>query len=246
MHKNNTVVLSIFKGVLSLSIIALVCTVLLGAMNIVTYIDPLQSAYDNFAKFSTDKQYTKMLEENWQGNNAKVLYYAQSTDGTTNAFLAEGKGGYGGPVEVYVIVDVATKVVKKIELGNHSETFIPNLLKANYFDQYLDKDITQISGSDIDAVAGATMSSTAVANAIIAISDYYAANPTKVEDQTQVTSGGAITKANIEQVSIDSSLVQMTVLYSGKDFLQQDIENINTMQMQSMQLAVENRQGGAF
>ena len=92
------------KGVLVLAAIALVCGLLLGFFNILTYVDPLQSTYEQFAA-DTGTAFSEMTDEEGEtyGDGA-VVYYALSDDGRYHAFLAEGNGGYGGTVRLYVYI----------------------------------------------------------------------------------------------------------------------------------------------
>lgn len=211
MQKN--IILSIFKGVMVLSIITLVCTVLLGVFNILTAVDPLQIAYDKFSQYSSDKRFTKMLEENWEADNAKIVYFAQSTDGTTNAFLSKGNGGYGGPVEVYVIINVSTNLIERVELGAHDETYIGSLNRDGFFDRIKNKDITTLQDSSIDHTSGATWSSNAIKRAVLAITDYYAKKPEMVKDQTASSSPAqrTINNSKNEQVLVNDAVVQNRV-----------------------------------
>ena len=95
---------SMLQCVLVLAAIALVSGLLLGAFHIITYVDPLQSAYDRFAE-DTGKTFSKMTDEEGKAyENGNVVYYAVSDDGVYHAFLAEGKGGYGGSVQLYVYI----------------------------------------------------------------------------------------------------------------------------------------------
>ena len=76
--------------------------------------------------------------------------------------------GWGGPMEVGTWIDLKGTIKKLIVIG-HRETpvFFNALVKGNYFEQYKKKHIQEkfITGQDIDAVSGATISSRAVAEA---------------------------------------------------------------------------------
>ena len=88
-------IMPMLKGVLVLAVIALCSGLLLGAFNILTYVDPLQSTYEQFAK-DTGAAFSQMQDEEGQTyGNGSVVYYAVSDDGQYHAFLASGGGGYG-------------------------------------------------------------------------------------------------------------------------------------------------------
>ena len=104
---------SMLQGVLVLAVIALCSGLLLGFFNMITYVDPLQSAYDRFAE-DTGATFSKMTDPDGEEyENGSVLYYALSDDGKYHAFLASGKGGYGGDVQVYVYVS-DNKITKAV------------------------------------------------------------------------------------------------------------------------------------
>ena len=159
------------KGVLVLAAIALVCGLLLGFFNILTYVDPLQSTYEQFAA-DTGTAFSEMTDEEGEtyGDGA-VVYYALSDDGRYHAILAEGNGGYGGTVRLYVYI--AEGKIEKIVIGENSETFLGNLSSAGFYDNFIGKDVASLDVSSVDVVSGATRSSTAVKNGISAAVQYY-------------------------------------------------------------------------
>ena len=165
---------AVWKSILVLAAIALCSGLLLGFFNVITYVDPLQSAYDRFAE-DTGASFSEMADEEGQSyENGSVVYYALSDDGEWRAFLASGSGGYGGAVQVYLYF--RGSVLEKIAVGENGETFLGNLESANFYDQFLGKDIAALDGLNADLVSGATKSSTAVANAIAAAVRYWNEN----------------------------------------------------------------------
>ena len=64
--------------------------------------------------------------------------------------------------------------IYKIVIGENSETFLGKLDNANYYENFYDKDLTELSDfNDVDTVSGATLSSTAVRNGVNAVVRYY-------------------------------------------------------------------------
>lgn len=165
---------SMLQCVLVLAAIALVSGLLLGAFHIITYVDPLQSAYDRFAE-DTGKTFSKMTDDEGKTyGNGSVLYCAVSDDGSTHAFVAEGNGGYGGKVQLYIYVIDAK--IEKIIVGDNSETFLNKLDAANYYANFIGKDVGSLDAFAADAVSGATKSSDAVRNAVDVVVQYYEEN----------------------------------------------------------------------
>ena len=108
--------------------------------------------------------------------NGSVLYYALSDDGKYHAFLASGKGGYGGDVQVYVYVS-DNKITKAV-LGENAET-LWGTFEENFFDQFIGIDVTQKTSflpSDVTTSSTAKLSIQAVSRAIDAVMTYYNQN----------------------------------------------------------------------
>lgn len=168
---NREKAISMTKCVLVLAVIALCSGLLLGAFHIITYVDPLQSAYDRFAE-DTGEAFSSMRDEDGKDyGNGRVVYYAVSDDRQTHAFLAEGDGGFKGSVRLYVYVKDGA--IFKIVVGDHSETYMDRLEAADYYANFIGKDISSLDALAADAVSGATKSSTAVRNAVNAVVQYY-------------------------------------------------------------------------
>ena len=164
---------AVWKSILVLAAIALCSGLLLGFFNVITYVDPLQSAYDRFAE-DTGASFSEMADEEGASyESGSVVYYALSDDGAWNAFLASGSGGFGGSVQVYLYF--RGSVLEKILIGENGETYLDRLDDA-FYGQFLGKDVSELSGLEADLVSGATKSSTAVANAIAAAVRYWNEN----------------------------------------------------------------------
>ena len=158
-----------------LAIIALCSVLLLGAFNLLTYVDPFQSTLDGFKKDSgAEGEFTMVVaDEPVNYGTGQIVYYAVSDDEVpVHAFLAGGSGGYQGTVQIYVYV--RDNKIYKIVIGENSETFLGKLDDANYYENFYDKDLTELSDfNDVDTVSGATLSSTAVRNGVNAVVRYY-------------------------------------------------------------------------
>lgn len=167
-------VMPLLKGVLVLAVIALCSGLLLGAFNILTYVDPLQATYEQFAA-DTGATFSEMKDEEGQTfGSGSVVYYAVSDDGQYHAFLASGSGGYGGNVQMYVYIK--DSAIEKIVIGENSETFLDRLDEANFYDNFIGQNVAELDVMSVDAVSGATRSSTAVKNGVNAVVQYYNTN----------------------------------------------------------------------
>ena len=113
-------------------------------------------------------------EEGQQYENGRVIYYAVSDDGEWHAFLAGGNGGYGGEVQVYLYF--RGTVLEKLAIGENGETYLSRLEDAGFYDQFLGKEVSELSGMEADVVSGATRSSQAVGNAVAAAVQYFTEN----------------------------------------------------------------------
>ena len=165
---------AVWKCIVVLAAIALCSGLLLGFFNIITYVDPLQSAYDRFAQ-DTGASFSEMTdEEGQQYENGSVIYYARSDDGQWNAFLAGGRG-YKGEVQVYLYF--RGSVLEKLVIGNHNEDFLDGRFEnAGFYDQFLGKDVSELSGMEADVVSGASYSSKGVIRAVGAAVQYFTEN----------------------------------------------------------------------
>ena len=180
---------AVLQSIGVLAAIALVCGLLLGAVYLLTEVDPRTEAY---AKFAADTGLAFTVPEGDSGAGreteytvtvstgggtrtvtAEVQYYGLSDDGTVHAFCTSGSGGYGGNVQMYVYI--RDGMIYKIVAGENSETFMGNLESSEtFYAQFLNVPVAELlDGSGTDYVSGATRSSTAVTAAICAAAKYY-------------------------------------------------------------------------
>ena len=170
---NKAKVSPMLKCVLVLAAIALCSGLLLGAFNILTYVDPLQSAYDRFSE-DTGATFSEMTDSDGQTiGNGKVIYYAVSDDKQIHAFLSSGKGYQGGAVQVYLYI--SNNVIIKVGYGDidSSQSYIDRIKQAKLLESFEGKDVTWLSVLSSDIVSGATGSSKGVLNAVNAAVEYY-------------------------------------------------------------------------
>lgn len=164
---------SMLQGVLVLAVIALCSGLLLGFFNMITYVDPLQSAYDRFAE-DTGATFSKMTDADGETiGDGSVIYYALSDDETVHAFLAEGKGFQSGAVQVYLYI--SDGIISKVGYGDvdSSQTYIDTVKDAKLLESFEGKEVALLNVLSTDTVSGATGSSKGVLNAVNAAVEYY-------------------------------------------------------------------------
>ena len=166
---------NIIQCIAVLAIIALCSGLLLGAFNILTYVDPFEETLKGFKEDSgAQGDFEMILKGPVAMENGRLIYYAVSDD-DVHAFLAGGNGGYKGEVQIYVYV--RDNKIYKIVTGENGETFMDKLDSAHYYNNFYDRDLTSLSDfNDADLISGATKSSTAVLNAVNAVIRYYNEN----------------------------------------------------------------------
>lgn len=186
--KEKSLLKDIVLTTLVLVLIAVIAGGLLAVVNKFTYIDEAEKLNSKLASvYSTDKGFTSNLMDGSTLTDADakgvVLGVYMPKDGTKNVILhASGKGAYKGTVEIMVIIDNYN--IKSVAKYVSNET--PGLGSKAFEVEYLDKykgDITNIdgfeltkNGGNIDAVSGATKTSTALVNAVNAAVKYYKIN----------------------------------------------------------------------
>lgn len=177
-----------FKCVLVLAVIALCSGLLLGAFNILTYVDPLQSTYERFAE-DTGATFSKMTDEDGKAyGDGSVVYYAVSDDGVYHAFLAEGKGYQGGKLQIYLYIKDG--IIYKTGYGevDSSQTLINDIKNAGLLESFEGKEVADIDALSTDVVTNATYTSKGVLNAVNAAVQYYI-DGNNQEVQTQALHG---------------------------------------------------------
>lgn len=165
-----------------LLLIALVAAVSLGFVNEVTKGKiaeqrELASQRAREAVFSTADSFDEIALEDTELDSTEILEAYKAIEGdTTEGFVFKvASKGYGGTLEVIVGISTDTKITG-VRVGNHNET--PGLgAKADgepFYSQYDQMDATgkigvsktSSSETEIQAISGATITSTAVTNAV--------------------------------------------------------------------------------
>lgn len=183
--------MNIIKPGIVLLIITSIAGASLGAIYTVTKepIELVNAELENEAKsivLSDAKQFDKKEIVNYENNitGAKVLEYSAGKDEQGNiigyAIKAEANG-YGGAVQVMVGISAETGNIEGIDIVSHSETpgLGANATNDEFKDQYVGKggtltvSKTNSSDTEILAITSATITSTAVTNAVNCASEYY-------------------------------------------------------------------------
>jgi Na+-translocating ferredoxin:NAD+ oxidoreductase subunit G len=155
-----------YYPVIFLTIIVFVSITLLTFTDAVTE-DKIKEENDKSVFTMLEKMFPDMSEFKLN-NDIYVIYNDKNVIGY--AYLAQGNG-YGGTIEILVGLEDET-TIKGISIITHSESpgLGSRITEDSYLEQYngikiQDTDMSS-SGGKIDAITGATISSTAVANAV--------------------------------------------------------------------------------
>ncbi len=108
-------------------------------------------------------------------NDENINIYPWIEEGTVRRIALErpGKGGYGGDVIVMTAIDLQTQKIFGVEVTQHKET--PGVgtraMTPGFLEKFLKLPMSQVitmksAGGQIDAVSGATRSSTGVTDAV--------------------------------------------------------------------------------
>ncbi|MCX4367128.1 MAG: FMN-binding protein [Clostridia bacterium] len=186
--KEKSLLKDVILTTLVLVLIAVIAGGLLAAVNKFTHIDEAEKLSAKLASvYTTDKGFTSNLMDGSSISGAdasgSVLGAYMPKDGTRNVILhASGKGAYKGTVEIIVIIeDYNIKSVAKY-VSNETPGLGSKAFEVEYLDKYKGdiKDIDGFelakNGGTIDAVSGATKTSTALVNAVNAAVKYYKDN----------------------------------------------------------------------
>lgn len=137
----------------------------------------LESLNYNIDEFNEDISYGE-LKGVFSGENCNIIY-------------ASGNGGYNGSIEI--LVNISDSQITKIVVFNSSETpnRTPSALVEAYYSQFYSVDLGTINkfvsvnhstlDSQIEAVTGASKSSTAMVNAVNVAVSWYLENAEEVE-----------------------------------------------------------------
>ena len=175
------------KSVVVLTAIALVSGVLLGLFHQLTALTADEEEARVLEKLAEVVELRDPQKVDRMGaDDEGVRYFYRDTDAAGEEYyilVTEGEGGYGGPVEMFVLVQHDR--IFRLAVGSNAETpsKLEQILNESYLAQYLDKDITAIGEfvlngggeNGVDAVVSVTRSATAVNNAVNAAVRFYTA-----------------------------------------------------------------------
>ncbi len=163
----NNVTKNIIKCIAVLTIIAAVSGALLGFVNEVTYVSDEEMVSRELNKFWTADSFENVYE-----TQDATIYLATYGSETFYVATANGVGGYSGVVPMYIkIVD---GIIVEIQAGTNQET-IKSPFGDDYIPNFMNADINAIDSFSfdgaggsvkIDAITGATKSSSAIMDAI--------------------------------------------------------------------------------
>ncbi|NLA57654.1 MAG: FMN-binding protein [Firmicutes bacterium] len=119
-------------------------------------------------------------------NNLTIYRGLDANGNTAGIAMAFEANGYGGPIRMMVGVDPATRRLTQVKVLGHSETpgLGARITEPAFLRQFENKSIDDafVAKQDVDAIAGATVSSLAVAGTIKAA---------LTEVETELRAGGA-------------------------------------------------------
>ena len=114
--------------------------------------------------------------------NGEIIYYAAINGGKTSAYIfTESSKGYGGDVSVMTAIkpDGTVAGVAILDVSGETPGLGQNAAKKSFFSQYIGlkngvsvlKNGAKAENNEVDAVTGATITSTAVTRAVNAALD---------------------------------------------------------------------------
>lgn len=108
----------------------------------------------------------KLIEEQYPDNIQKAYLALNESDDKIGICIISTANGYGGAIEV--LTGISEGKITGIDILSHSETPGLGAKTANpdFTEQFSGKSGTLTLKDDIDAISGATISSTAVTNAV--------------------------------------------------------------------------------
>lgn len=169
-----------------LFLITAICVGILGAVNQVT--KPIIEANQIKSEETAMKALITNAEsfvtiEDIQDENVKKVCVAKNGDEVVGYVLRMEPNGYGGAIKMLIGIDAEGKV-KGISILEHSETpgFGANATKDDFKSQFIDKSAplsvakSNPGDNEIQAITGATITSTAITDAVNTACDYVAAH----------------------------------------------------------------------
>lgn len=169
-----------------LFLLTAICVGILGAVNQIT--TPIIAANEVKSEEAAMKQLITDADhfdtvDNIEDESIKKVCVAKNGDAAVGYVLKMEPNGYGGPIKMLIGIDTEGNL-KGISILELSETpgFGANAVKDSFKNQFVDRkmplDLTKSAPKDneIQAITGATITSTAVTNAVNAASEYVVAH----------------------------------------------------------------------
>ncbi len=172
-----------------LALISVVAGLLLGLIYQITFLSEEEKEARMLQKLSAvyyiedaEKLYQKGAENNSfesadEALNKMVSYFyrAKNESGeTVYVVVCEGRGGNGGNIEMYTVISEG--VIVKLASGTNSETpgFKDKVFTSSFYEKFYGRDLSELkqfvlNGGEengVDAVSGATYTSTGTLNAV--------------------------------------------------------------------------------
>ncbi len=172
----------VLRCVIVLTAIALCAGVLLGVVNIFTYVDSESVMLDEIASYyhissdEVEKAPQRVLTSSKVNGYVVSAYEVQSANAAV--YCSVGKEAYSGTIELLVFVE--NDIVTKVAVFQHSETqgIGTNVLNESYLSKYQGINLLEIESfvndnsgesGDIEFLSGATKTSKGVFNAMNAV-----------------------------------------------------------------------------
>lgn len=169
----------IFKPITVLTVICLITSLLLAVVNTITapIIKEMNIKVANEARQELLPTATGFSPIDKTGEGVTGMFKSDNDVGYV--FTAEAKG-YGGAVPVMVAIDKDHNISKVKFMANEETPGLgQKILQESFAAQFNGKPVENISLGDIDAIAGATISSSAAVAAVNSVIDIYKAEVKK-------------------------------------------------------------------
>ncbi len=154
----------IAQCVIVLALIAGISGALLGLVNQITYVSEEETIARQLSKMYDADSFEQVDEI-----DGVRLYLAKSGADEFVIGIANGAGGYGGNVPMYVSFEGSK--ITDVKAGANQET-IKTPFKEDYLGQFVGLDVNTLDenkaqgGLEVDTVSGATLSSTAIIDGV--------------------------------------------------------------------------------
>jgi len=160
--------------ILFLTIVVCVSVIALSIINSVTE-DKIEEAKQNEIDDMLKEQFPEMKDSEYD-DDIEVYFISMNNTVIGYAFMIEA-GGYGGPIEILIALENTTLaeddiILRGISIISNSETpgLGEKITETSFLEQFVGINVNDVQlkedGGQIDAISGATISSSAVVDAI--------------------------------------------------------------------------------